>query len=118
MKYKLVPEEPTEEMCKAAIYDTGDDCGSAFPSDYESTIENYKSMLAAAPSPPAQDGMSEREKELVAAIKDILEHNDGISAASYRDGNACAGPHMAWETKNRFIRVRKAIAAYEEKETP
>jgi hypothetical protein len=41
----LVPIEPTEEMCKAAIYNTDCDTGG----DWEATIGNWKAMINAAP---------------------------------------------------------------------
>lgn len=45
--WKLVPVEPTEAMCRAVIYDTSQDSEG----DWQATIDNYRLMLAAAPSP-------------------------------------------------------------------
>lgn len=46
--WKLVPVEPTQEMCKAAIYNTNADCDG----DWAATVGNYRAMLTAAPEAP------------------------------------------------------------------
>lgn len=47
--WKLVPIEPTEEMCSFAIQ------GSAWETMNPPPRRAYKSMLSVAPTPPAQD---------------------------------------------------------------
>lgn len=56
--YALVPVEPTEEMLKAAIYDTSYDGGG----DFDATIGNWKAMIKAYQDATFQPGSIVKEE--------------------------------------------------------
>lgn len=108
MKYRLVPEEPTEEMIRVGV-------DRAYTPD-AGVPEVYKAMLAAAPShpAPAKDRMSEREKKLMEAARKALPIlRDAIAMNVSGDLREFGG---GFADRLAYDAVEEALAAYDGKE--
>ncbi|MBK8168261.1 MAG: hypothetical protein IPK64_20120 [bacterium] len=64
-EWRMVPVEPTPEMCKAV-------------SDYGSTRYIYGEMLAAAPPPPVVEVTDEVARQIGAMLTDFTDAQCGI----------------------------------------
>lgn len=113
-KWRMVPVEPTPEMCKAV-------------SDYGSTRYIYGEMLAAAPPPPVVEVTDEVADTISRRIMDSYDYADTIDhgRAMIAAVQQVLGPHLGLvtreeaqseiaELRNRLSVAIDALATVEE----